>query len=145
MRQVLLRTVIAGVVMLPPGLAFALDGDAAKGETVFKQCMTCHRVGEGATNLVGPVLNNVIGRQAGTFEGYTYSDLNKNAGANGLVWSEDLIKEYLVDPTAFLKKYLTDKGHPELAKGFAKMPFRLANEQQRADVIAYLEQFSKKK
>ena len=123
----------------------ALAQDAAKGETVFKICMTCHRVGEGAKNLVGPVLNNVIGRQAGTYEGYNYSDLNKHAGENGLVWTEELIFEYLVDPNAFLKKFLTDKGKADLAVGATKMPIKLANEQQRKDVIAYIKQFSQPK
>jgi cytochrome c len=120
----------------------ALAQDATKGEVVFKQCMICHRIGEGATNLVGPVLSGVIGRQAGTYPGYAYSDLNKAAGENGLRWTEDAIFEYLPNPNAFLKKFLTDKGKADLATGATKMPFALADEQQRKDVIAYIKQFS---
>jgi cytochrome c len=44
--------------------AQAAAGDAAEGEAVFKKCMTCHRIGEGAKNLVGPVLTGVLGRKA---------------------------------------------------------------------------------
>ena len=120
-------------------------GDPAKGEQVFKQCMTCHRIGPDAKNLVGPVLTGVIGRQSGTAPGFAYSDLNKHAGDAGLVWSEDLIFEYLPDPNAFLKKYLTEKGKADQATGSTKMAFKLAGEQQRKDVIAYLNKFSEKK
>jgi len=138
-------TVVAftvAVAALSNGVAFAQD--AAKGEQVFKQCMTCHRIGPDAKNLIGPVLTGVIGRQSGTAPGFAYSALNKSAGENGLVWSDDLIMQYLPDPNAFLKKFLTDKGKPELATGSTKMTFHLTDEQQRKDVIAYINKFSDK-
>jgi cytochrome c len=133
--------VIALAIQVIPGGSAAAQ-DAAKGEIVFKQCMACHRVGEGAKNLIGPVLNGVIGRKAGTLAGFKYSALNQAAGEAGLVWSEELIYEYLPDPNAFLKKFLTDKGKADQATGSTLMTFKLANEQQRKDVIAYLKQFS---
>ncbi len=132
----------AGIVFTT-GVANAQD--AAAGEIVFKQCMTCHRIGPDAKNLVGPVLTGVIGRKSGTAEGFAYSPLNKAAGENGLVWSNDLIMQYLPDPNAFLKKFLTDKGKPDLAVGSTKMTFKLADEQKRKDVIAYIDKFSDKK
>ena len=119
--------------------------DAAKGEQIFKQCMTCHRIGPDAKNLVGPALTGVIGRQSGTAPGFSYSSLNKAAGENGLVWTNELILAYLPDPNAFLKKFLTDKGKADLATGSTKMTFKLADEQQRKDVIAYIDKFSEKK
>jgi cytochrome c len=135
--------IAATMVLASSGASFAAGegsgGDAAKGEQVFKQCMTCHRPDK---NLVGPALGGVIGRKTGTAPGFSYSDLNKNAGENGLVWSEDSIFEYLPDPNAFLKKFLTDKGKADLATGTTKMTFKLANEQQRKDVIAYLKTLS---
>jgi cytochrome c len=134
---------IAVTVALSSGVAFAQD--AEKGEQIFKQCMTCHRIGPDAKNLIGPVLTGVIGRQSGTAPGFAYSALNKAAGENGLVWSDDLIMQYLPDPNAFLKKFLTDKGKPELATGSTKMTFHLSDEQQRKDVIAYINKFSDKK
>lgn len=121
----------------------AIAQDAAKGETVFNKCKVCHRIGDGARNNVGPVLNGVIGRQAGTVEGFSYSPLNKAAGESGLKWDENLIFAYLEDPNVFLKKFLTEKGKADQATGQTKMVFKLANEQERKDVIAYLKQFSK--
>ena len=85
----------AGVVAMAltvtsAGAGFALDGcDPAKGEQIFKQCMTCHRIGPDAKNAVGPVLTGVVGRATGTYPGFAYSDLNKHAGEAGLVWTED--------------------------------------------------------
>lgn len=133
----------AAAMVFSGSAAFAQD--AAKGEQVFKQCMTCHRIGPDAKNLVGPALTGVIGRQSGTAPGFAYSALNKAAGENGLVWSDDLIFQYLSDPNAFLKKFLTEKGKADLATGSTKMAFKLTDEQQRKDVIAYLNKFSEKK
>jgi cytochrome c len=124
---------------------WALEGgDPVKGETVFKKCMTCHRVGDGARNMVGPVLNGVLGRKSGTIEGFAYSPINKAAGETGLVWTDDLIFTYLADPNGFLRKFLTEKGKADLAKGSTKMAFNLPNEAERRDVIAYLRKFSPK-
>jgi cytochrome c len=133
------------IAIVLSGVHAAAAQDAAKGEAVFRQCMACHRVGPDAKNGVGPIQNNVLGRQAGTVEGYSYSPLNKAAGEAGLVWTDELLFDYLADPNGFLKKYLTDKGKPELATGSTKMVFRLVGEQQRRDVIAYLKTFSDKK
>jgi cytochrome c len=133
----------AGIILGSAGTCFAQD--AAKGEQVFKQCMTCHRIGPDAKNMVGPVLTGVIGRQSGTAPGFAYSPLNKAAGEAGLVWTDELVFEYLADPNAFLKKFLTDKGKADQATGSTKMTFKLTNEQQRKDVVAYLKTFSEKK
>lgn len=118
-------------------------GSAENGAEVFKKCRACHMVGEGARTLVGPAQNNLIGRKAGTVEGYAYSPLNKAAGEAGLVWTEQAVVEYLADPNAFLKKFLTDKGKEDQATGSTKMAFKLADEQDRRDVVAYLKTFTK--
>lgn len=118
-------------------------GSAENGAEVFKKCRACHMVGEGARTLVGPAQNNLIGRKAGTVEGYAYSPLNKAAGEAGLVWTEQAVVEYLADPNAFLKKFLTDKGKADQATGSTKMAFKLADEQDRRDVVAYLKTFTK--
>jgi cytochrome c len=137
-RSAWIVTVFACLALASPTVA----ADAAKGEMVFKKCMLCHRIGPDATNLIGPVLTGVVGRKAGTYPGYNYSPLMKAAGENGLAWTEDNITSYLPDPSAFLKKFLTDKGKADLATGAAKMLFRLPSEQDRQDVIAYLKTFS---
>ncbi|MFO1172526.1 MAG: c-type cytochrome [Hyphomicrobiaceae bacterium] len=122
--------------------AIAADGDPVKGEAVFKKCMACHKIGDGAKNAVGPVLNGVVGRKTGTAEGYAYSKLNLAVGSVGHVWTADTIFAYLEDPNVYLKKVLTDAGKADLAVGTTKMTFKLKDESQRRDVVAYLQKFS---
>ena len=129
----------------PAAPAIAQDGDAAAGEKVFNKCKACHMVGDKAKNRVGPQLNGVIGRQAGTVEGFRYSKINQAAGEAGLTWTPELIVEYLPDPNAFLKKYLEEAGKGDQAKGRTRMAFKLKDEEDRKNVVAYLAQFSEKK
>lgn len=136
MKSLLAAVALTGVTLLSAGTAMAQD--AAKGEAVFKKCMACHRVGPDAKNLVGPILNGVVGRTAGKVEGYKYSQINHNAGEAGLAWTEASIVEYLADPQGFLKKFLTEKGKADQAVGATKMAFKLPNEQERKDVVAFL-------
>lgn len=116
-------TLLAGT-----GAAFA-EGDAKKGEVVFnKNCKICHQVGPTAKPGVGPAQNGVVDSKAGSRTGYTYSKAMTDAGAGGLVWSEDNLNKYLENP----------KG---LVPG-TKMVFAgLKNPEDRADVIAYLKTF----
>ena len=75
---------LAGLALLAGAqMAAAQDapaGDPAAGEKTARICKTCHQFGPGAHNLIGPVLNGVVGRKAGTYPGYNYSDANKNSG-----------------------------------------------------------------
>ena len=119
-------TVLAGLV----GPAQAPAAEA--GKAVFKKCAACHQVGPEAKNRAGPVLNGVIGRQAGTYEGFKYRDSIVAAGEKGLVWTEEELSQYLDDPTGYLKTYLED------GKARSAMSFKLKNEQERLDVIAYI-------
>jgi len=108
---------------LPADVAFAdLTGDAAAGETVFAQCRTCHLVEEGK-NGVGPSLYGVIGRPAGSIEGFNYSDANANSG---ITWTPEIMYEYLEAPREYMPG--TRMAYPGL-----KDP------QDRANVIAYLD------
>ena len=70
-----MKRIVTGMALLlaATGLAQAA-GDAAAGQMVFVKCMICHKVGPGAMNGVGPVLNGIVGRMAGTVAGYMYSD-----------------------------------------------------------------------
>ncbi|MEL6299940.1 MAG: c-type cytochrome [Pseudomonadota bacterium] len=128
------------------GAAMAQSGgDAKKGERVFKKCTACHMVGDKAKNRVGPVLNGIVGRAAGTAEGYRYSKLNLAAGEAGLVWTAENIIAYLPDPSAYLKTFLKENGAADKAKGRSKMVYKLKKEDERKDVVAYLETFSEPK
>ena len=116
---------------------FGMDGgDIANGEQVFKRCMNCHMIGQGAKNKVGPVLNEIFGRGLGTFPDYKYSPSMVKAGEQGLAWTPSEVFIYLADP----KKYLRTKLNDNKAK--TKMTFKLKNEEDRKDIIAYLKSFS---
>jgi cytochrome c len=99
--------------------------DAALGEKVFFKCKVCHQIGEGAKDAVGPVLNGVVGRKAGTFPDYAYSDANKNSG---ITWDEATLKEYLKNPRAKVP------GTKMIFPGLTK-------DDDINNVIAYLKQF----
>ncbi len=92
---------VAGIILLANvAMAAAQDapvGDAAAGEKTAKICKTCHQYGEGAKIAIGPVLNGVVGRKAGTYPGYNYSEANKNSG---LTWDEPTLTVYLKNPKA---------------------------------------------
>ena len=116
------------------GLAFAASvlsalpaqaQDAAAGEKVFAQCRACHQIGETAKNAVGPVLNGLFGRKAGTIEGYSYSPANKNSG---ITWDEATFREYIKDPKAKIP------GTKMIYPG-------LKDEKRIDDLVAYLKQF----
>jgi cytochrome c len=127
-RRVILATAALFVAALFDAAA-AQDGNAKDGMEVFKKCRACHDVGPEAKNKVGPVLNGIIGRHAGTIEGFSYSPANKTAGANGLVWTEDVLLQYLENPLAFM---------PGTKMAFAG----LKDLQDRKDLVAYLKTFS---
>jgi len=115
---------IAGVAL---GLCAgsALAADAAAGEKVFQKCKACHQIGDTARNMVGPALTGVVGRPAGTYPGYNYSDANKNSG---LTWDEATLKVYLKNPRAKVPG--------------TKMSFPgLASDDDIDNVIAYLKTF----
>ena len=88
--------VLAGAIVIASS-AGALAQDVAAGETSFKKCLPCHRIGEGAKNLVGPELNGLDGRKSGSAEGYSYTEANKNSG---ITWDEAQFKEYITNPRA---------------------------------------------
>ena len=103
----------------------ALAQDVAAGEQVFAKCKVCHQVGETAKNGVGPVLNGIVGRKAGSVAGYSYTPANKNSG---LTWDDATLKDYLKNPRAKV---------PGTKMVFPGLP----NEADIDNLIAYLKQF----
>jgi cytochrome c len=93
----LAMTVMAATALAVGALTQAAraEGDPAKGADVFKKCMPCHRIGPGATNLVGPELNGLDGRHTGSAPGYNYSPANKKSG---IVWTKAEFEKYIQAP-----------------------------------------------
>ena len=118
----LLKVLVPIAAIVTAGPAFA-EGDAAAGKKVYNKCKTCHALEAGKKKL-GPSLNGIIGRTAGSVEGFKYSDAMKDSG---VVWTEENIAAYLEKPKEFIA------GN--------KMAFAgLRKEQDRANLIAYLKE-----
>jgi len=75
----------------------------AAGEAAFRKCAACHKVGEGARNAVGPALNGIVGRPAGTVEGFRYSKALTDMAAGGLVWDDAALHGFLENPRQFMR------------------------------------------
>ena len=108
-----------------------LDAALVKaGEKVFKKCKACHQVGEKAKNKVGPILNNIVGREIATVDGFKYSKAFKaKKEEGGFVWDNDNLTGYLTKPKSFIPKN--------------KMAFvGLKKEKDIKAVIEYLKSFS---
>ena len=91
-------SLLIGGAALATAFAWAASAqDVAAGEKTFNVCRACHEIGDGAKNLIVPVLNGVVGRKSGSYPGYGYSDANKNSG---ITWDEATLMEYLKNPRA---------------------------------------------
>lgn len=126
---------VAVACMVAP---MAYSQDASAGEKDFRQCKTCHSI-EGPDGKmivrggkIGPNLYGVVGRPAGSYEGFNYSKLMKDAGAKGLVWNEKDFATYVQNPNKFLHDYTGD------TSGRAKMTFMLRKGDEAPDIWAYL-------
>ena len=119
------RSIFAIAALAIAGVSSAGAADIAKGEKVFNQCRQCHRIGIGATNFYGPVLNGLIGRKAGTVPGYKYSDAMETSG---ITWTAETLSPYLKQPKHEVPGInMTFKG--------------LSNQEDVDNVIAYISQF----
>ena len=120
-----MRYLVVAAAVLCASSGAVLAQDVSAGETSFKKCMPCHKIGPDASNSVGPELNAIDGRKSGSAPGYNYSDANKNSG---ITWSAETFKEYIKDPRAKIPG--------------TKMVFAgIKNEQEVNDLWAYLKQF----
>lgn len=124
-----MRKTIAAAIAALPFIAFAAPAnaqDAEAGQRVFAQCRACHQVGETARNGVGPNLNGLFGREAGSVEGYNYS-----AAFQGLdkVWDEENFAVYIQNPR-------------QVTPGTKMVYAGLRDEQRIKDLTAYLAQFN---
>lgn len=75
----------------------------AAGEKVFRKCSACHEIGQNARNRIGPHLNGIFGRTIGGLDGFRYSRGFETAAAEGRVWDEAALAEFLSAPRSFVK------------------------------------------
>jgi cytochrome c len=120
-----MKHIVLAAIFVAAGLGQANAQDATAGEKVFVVCRACHQVGPNAKNAVGPVLNGLFGRKAGSVEGYNYSEANKKSG---IAWSEEEFTKYIQDPKGVVPG--------------TKMTFAgIKDPQKIKDLIAYLHTF----
>ena len=121
-----MRTWVMAVIAFAASTGTGLAQDAAAGEQVFRRlCLPCHDVGPEAKVKLGPPLNGIDGRKAGTFEGYNYSEANKSSG---LTWNEGDFPSYIRAPMQAM---------PGTRMAFVG----IKNDKDIADLWAYLKQF----
>lgn len=107
-----------------------LKGDAAAGEKTAKACAVCHTFDKGGANKIGPNLYGIAGNNHAHLEGFKYSDAIK--ALHDKKWTDDELNQFLFAPAAHIKG--------------TKMTFAgVKNDQDRANVIAYLHTLSDKK
>ena len=92
--------ILAGLIIFILIFSIANAADPVKGKKVFKKCVACHSLQEGK-NKMGPPLNNLLGRKAGSVDGYKYSKAMKNSG---VVWDEESLDKFLTKPRKFIPK-----------------------------------------
>nr|WP_306768485.1 cytochrome c family protein [Roseomonas sp. AR75] len=118
-----------GACLILAGMGAAQNAaaqDAAAGQRVFNQCRACHTIDQGGRNGVGPNLHGVVGRRAASIEGFRYSANMRELAEGGLTWTTENLNRYLTNPKDVV---------PRGSMAFAG----LRQEQQRKDLIAYLE------
>jgi cytochrome c len=103
--------------------------DPAKGEAFTKTiCVACHNFAEGGPAGVGPNLYNVVGGPHAHMAGFNYSNALK---AHKGPWTYEALNQWLYDPAAY-------------APGTRMTYSGIKNNEQRAEVIAYLRSLSPK-
>jgi cytochrome c len=125
MRSLLAPGMLA-VLILVASAAQAATGDPAHGAQIYQRCQLCHSIEH---DLVGPRHLGLFGRKAGSIAGYPYSAAMRSSG---ITWSEDTLNQFLSGPQAFV---------PGTRMTFTGFP----DEQDRADVIAFLKDATKPK
>jgi cytochrome c len=98
-------------------------GNAANGAGVFDRCAICHSNSKGAPAKIGPNLFGVAGRKAASQPDFSYSAALK---ASGITWSNDKLDAWIKSPSTLV---------PGNRMAFAG----IADAQQRADLVAYLD------
>ncbi|MDE0204103.1 MAG: c-type cytochrome [Rhodospirillaceae bacterium] len=115
------------LLVLPATVAWGAD--AARGKALFGQCKRCHQVGSGAEHRIGPHLNDVFGRAAGSLADFRYSKAMQEAGVGGVVWGGATLDAFLAEPSALVPRSRMSFGGMEEAD-------------DRADLLAWLRGFS---
>ncbi len=107
----------------PSSLAQQSANEDAGKQAFNNSCRTCHSIREG-DNRLGPNLNKIVGRKAGSLPDYNYSSSMKEAG---FVWDQDRLTRFMVKPD-------------EVVSGHKMQPYGGISADEAAKVVAYLQE-----
>jgi cytochrome c len=117
-------SLILGAAIVGLGASAGQAADVAKGEAVFvRQCAICHTIDKGGDNRIGPNLFGVVGRRAGTMQGFRYTNAFRNTAT--FEWTEGLLGPWISLPNV-------------MAPGTAMGNFPGVAERDKDDIVAYL-------
>ena len=125
------RALAMRAMMLIPAIvliasAVRADGDAARGEKLYDDCVACHPV-EAGVHGIGPTLHGIVGRKVGEIADYRYSAALRRSG---ITWTAEALDTFIGDPQASVPAN--------------RMPYAgMTNAGDRADLIAYLQKVSR--
>jgi cytochrome c len=129
----MLKTIFAALtlflVVLAPARADPIGNAQAGAEVYARDCAQCHQIGDGAAHRIGPQLNRIFDRRAGTQEGFAYSRPLIRMGADGMIWRLETLDAYLENPRA-------------LVSGTRMAYQGLSDDDERADLLAFLRSHS---
>ena len=124
MKNIKILLLLFGAIQVLGATPAIAGGDAVRGKKVFNKCKACHSIKVGK-HKIGPSLAGVVGRKAGTAEGFKrYKGLK---GADW-TWDEATLDEYLTNPKLFVKSRNKRK---------SSMILKLKKKRERANVKAY--------
>lgn len=106
----------------PSSIAQQPASDDAAQQAFNNSCRTCHSMKEG-DNRLGPNLNKIVGRKAGSLPNYNYSSSMKEAG---FVWDQDKLTRFMIKPD-------------EVVSGNKMLPYGGIAADEAAKVVAYLQ------
>jgi cytochrome c len=103
----------------------AFAADAVRGGELYEsRCFGCHSLD---ANRIGPMHRGVFGRKAGAVADFSYSSAVKNSA---VVWDETTLERWLTNPSTLIPG--------------TRMTFRVATQEDRADIVAFLKKESGK-
>ena len=117
------RGVMCAVLACGVGAGAVEAADPVHGKVIFEACAACHTLyDDEAGDALGPTLDGVLGRTAGTRDDFRYSPVMRRSG---IVWTLETLNAFITDPTRYVRG--------------SRMSFDgVPDEGDRADVMAYL-------
>jgi cytochrome c len=122
-KRILLCVASSALALLSVSVPAFAQADAALGQRAFQRCSGCHSTAD--QKKAGPGLGGIVGRPAGSMEGYRYSKALKSSG---LVWDEATLDRFLAAPREVVPK--------------TTMTMAVSKPEDRQNIVAYLKSLS---